>query len=282
MTTSGVMPTNSILDRIVADKQEQLARRKQMEPEHLLERRLRDLDEQWPLSRAIVDGPRGPSDGGRFVRLIAEIKKASPTKGRLVSRLDHQALARTYTLQGAAGISVVTEANHFQGDIRWLSEVRLSLKGYYPGGRPSMLRKDFLTEPYEIVQSRAYGAEAVLLIVALLDDALLKDLIQQAESLSMDALVEVHDEAQVERAVAAGAKLFGINNRDLQTFEVDLGTTERLRPFLPRDAIVVAESGLHTREDVERMYTSGANAVLIGEAFMTAPDVQAKMRELRV
>lgn len=282
MTISGVVPTNSILDTIIADKQEQLARRKQLEPEAMLARRLRELDEQWLLSRAIVEGPRGPSDGGKLVRLIAEVKKASPTKGRLVARLDHQALARTYTLQGAAGISVVTEANHFQGDLRWLNEIRMSLKGYYPGGRPSMLRKDFLTEPYEITQSRAYGAEAVLLITALLDDVLLKDLIQQTEAQTMDALVEVHDESEAEKAVRAGAKLFGINNRDLHTFEVDLSTTERVRPALPRDAVVVAESGIQTRADVERLYRAGVNAVLVGEALMTATDVQAKMRELRV
>jgi len=282
MTMSGVMPTNSILDRIVEDKREQLERRKQAEPESVLEHRLRNLDEQWLLSRAIVEGPRGPSDGSRFVRLIAEIKKASPSKGRLIARLDHQAMARTFTLQGAAGISVVTEANHFQGDLRWLSEIRVSLKGYYPGGRPSMLRKDFLTEPYEIVQSRAYGAEAVLLITALLDDALLRDMIERTQGQSMDALVEVHNEEEAERALKAGATLIGINNRDLHTFEVDLGTTERLRPLLPREAVVVGESGIQERADVERMYKAGVNAVLVGEALMTTPDVLRKLQELRL
>jgi indole-3-glycerol phosphate synthase len=281
MTETGVRPTGSILDRIIADKREQLEQRKREDPETGLLRRVGELDEQWRLSQAIIEGPRGPSNGGRYMRLIAEIKKASPSKGRLTSRLDHLALARTYTLGGAAGISVVTEVNHFQGELRWLRDVRTSMKGYYPGGRPSMLRKDFLVDPYEITESRANGADALLLIVALLDPALLRDLIQKTEELSMEALVEVHDEAECERAIAAGASLFGINNRDLHTFEVDLATTERLRPLLPRDAVVVSESGVGTRADVERLYKAGANAVLIGEAFMTSPDVRAKMQELR-
>jgi indole-3-glycerol phosphate synthase len=282
VVTSGVRPTGSILDRIVADKREALERKKQVEPESALLGRLRDLDEQWPLSQAIIEGPRGPSSGSRFVRLIAEIKKATPSKGRLISRLDHQSIARTYTLGGAAGISVVTETHHFQGDLAWLRDIRMSLKGYYPGGRPSLLRKDFLTDPYEITQSRAYGAEAVLLIVALLEDALLRDLIQQAQSLSMEALVEIHDESEAERAINSGATLIGINNRDLHSFEVDLATTERLRPLLPKETVVVGESGIHTKDDLQRLYAAGVNAALVGEALMTASDVGAKMRELRL
>jgi indole-3-glycerol phosphate synthase len=281
MTETGIRPTGSILDRIIADKREQLEQRKRDQPEEGLLRHVDELDEQWRLSQAIIEGPRGPSNGGRYMRLIAEIKKASPSKGRLTSRLDHLALARTYTLGGAAGISVVTEVNHFQGELRWLRDVRTSMKGYYPGGRPSMLRKDFLVDPYEVTESRANGADALLLIVAVLDPALLRDLIQKTEELSMEALVEVHNEAECEQAIAAGASLFGINNRDLHTFEVDLATTERLRPNLPRDAVVVSESGVSTRDDVERLYKAGANAVLIGEAFMTSPDVRAKMQELR-
>ena len=281
MTQSGIRRSDSILDQIVADKREQLEKRKQDQLQSTLLRRIGDFDEQWRLSQAIVEGPRGPSDGGRYMRLIAEIKKASPSKGRLVSRLDHQALARTYTLQGAAGISVVTETNHFQGELRWLTDVRMSLKGYYPGGRPSLLRKVFLADPYEIIESRAAGADAVLLIVAILEESLLRDLIRQASELDMEALVEVHSETEAGQAVRAGATLFGINNRDLHTFDVDLATTERLRPLLPREAIVVAESGVRTRDDVERLYKAGANAVLVGEALMTSPDVRAKMQELR-
>jgi indole-3-glycerol phosphate synthase len=282
VTQAGLRSSDSILDRIVADKHDQLEKRKLEKPEQGLLRDLRDLDEQWRLSQAIVEGPRGPSSGGRYLRLIAEIKKASPSKGRLVSRLDHQALARTYTLGGAAGISVVTEANYFQGQLPWLTDVRMSLKGYYPGGRPSLLRKDFLVDPYEITESRAAGADCLLLIAAILDDDLLRDLLQKTQALDMEALVEVHNESEAGQALRAGATLFGINNRDLHTFEVDLATTERIRPLLPSDAIVVSESGVHTAADMQRLYAAGVTAVLIGEAFMTAPDVQAKMRELRL
>jgi indole-3-glycerol phosphate synthase len=282
VTQAGLRNSDSILDRIVADKRDQLEKRKLDKLEQGLLRDLRDLDEQWRLSQAIVEGPRGPSSGGRYLRLIAEIKKASPSKGRLVSRLDHQALARTYTLGGAAGISVVTETNYFQGQLRWLTDVRMSLKGYYPGGRPSLLRKDFLVDPYEITESRAAGADCLLLIAAILDDDLLRDLLQKTQALDMEALVEVHNESEAGQALRAGATLFGINNRDLHTFEVDLATTERIRPLLPPDAIVVAESGVHTAADMQRLYAAGVTAVLIGEAFMTAPDVQAKMRELRL
>jgi indole-3-glycerol phosphate synthase len=282
VTQAGVRRSDSILDQIVDGIRPHLERSKEEAPESGLLRRVGDFDEQWSLTRAIVEGPRGPSDGGKLMRLIAEIKKASPSKGRLVSRLDHQALARTYTLGGAAGISVVTEANYFQGELKWLTEVRMSLKGYYPGGRPSLLRKDFIFDPYQVTQSRAAGADAILLIAAILDEALLRDLIQQASGQQMDALVEVHNEAEAARALSAGAMLFGINNRDLHTFEVDLATTERLRPLLPRGAVVVGESGVATKADVERLYKAGVNAVLVGEAFMTSTDFRAKMQELRL
>ena len=218
-------------------------------------------------------------DHDRRVQLVAEIKKASPSKGRLVAILEHRAMGRTYTIGGAAGISVVTEHKHFMGEVQWLLDVRMSLKGYYPGGRPSMLRKDFLFDPYHIWESRAYGADAVLLIVAILDDALLKDLMDQARDLEMDALVEVHDEEQVERALAAGADLIGINNRDLHTFDVDLATTERLRKLVPDDKVVISESGIHGPDDVERLAKCGIHAVLVGEALVTAKDVRGKMND---
>ncbi len=136
--------TGTILDRIVADKREELERRQQQEPIEALKRRIGELDEQWSLTQAILEGPRGPHAGGKRVQLIAEIKKASPSKGRLVSVLEHRAMARTYTIGGAAGISVVTERKHFQGEVQFMLDVRMSMKGYYPGGRPSTLRKDFL------------------------------------------------------------------------------------------------------------------------------------------
>jgi indole-3-glycerol phosphate synthase len=200
----------------------------------------------------------------------------------LAETLDPEAIAEAYTAAGAAAISVVTEPNHFHGDLRWLRRVRERLAATHPGMRPSLLRKDFVFDPYQLLQARAYGADTALLIVAMLDDALLRDLLAEARALGLDALVEVHTETEAERAVNAGATLFGINNRDLHTFKVDLGTTERVRPLLPADAVVIAESGVHTRADVERLHRAGVRAILVGEAFMTAPDVAAKMAELRL
>jgi indole-3-glycerol phosphate synthase len=211
---------------------------------------------------------------------VAEIKKASPSKGVLALEMDHLRIASDYTRGGAAGISVLTEPLYFQGSLAYLREVRLALASEFPGERPSLLRKDFLVEPYELTQARAYGADNVLLIAALLDEPLLRDLITQSRELEMDALVEVHDEAEAQRAMNAGATLVGINNRDLHTFEVDLATTERIRPMLPSDAIVVGESGVTIRADVERLQAAGVHAILVGEAFMTSSDIPAKMAEL--
>ena len=271
--------TDTILDRIVADKREELGRRQQQQPIEALKAKIPELDEQWSLTRAILEGPRGPHSGGKQLQLIAEIKKASPSKGRLVSVLEHRAMARTYTIGGAAGISVVTERKHFMGEIQFMLDVRVSMNGYYPGGRPSILRKDFLFDPYQLWEARAYGADAVLLIVAILDDSQLRDLIDQAAGLAMESLVEVHDEVEMERALRAGADLLAINNRDLRTFDVDLATTERLRPLVPDDKVVVSESGIAGRADVERLAACGVHAVLVGEALVTASNVREKMRE---
>jgi len=278
----------TILDRIVADKREELPRRRQKEPLEVLQRRIAEMStqfsrgDQWSLKRAILEGPRGPVAGGKRVRLIAEVKKASPSRGRFVSVPDHRALGRTYVHLGAAAISIVTESKHFLGQLDWVWDLRVSLSGYYPGGRPSLLRKDFLFDPYHLWESRAYGADAILLIAAILSEEQIRDLIALAEELEMDCLVEVHNEAEVEKALAAGADIIGINNRDLRTFETDLATTERLRPLIPADRIVVSESGISTRADVERMADCGVHAVLIGEALITAPDIRIKVLELRV
>jgi indole-3-glycerol phosphate synthase len=216
------------------------------------------------------------------LQLIAEIKKATPSKGRLVATLEHRAIARTYTIGGAAGISILTESKYFQGSIDHLGECRVSIDGYYPGGRPAMLRKDFIFDPYQVYESRAYGADAILLIVSILTDDELRALVELAHRLKLECLVEVANEEEVERALKADADLIGINNRDLRTFEVDLGVTERLRPLIPMDRTVIALSGVHTRADAERMAKAGAHAVLVGEALMTATDVREKMREFLI
>jgi indole-3-glycerol phosphate synthase len=280
VTNRGVTETGSVLDRIVADGRAPLEAAKRAEPAS----QLRDYvaaDEPWGLSSAITT-PRGAPPTGAAVQIIAEIKRASPSRGVLAETLDAVAIAEAYTAGRAAAISIVTEPNHFQGELRWLRQVREILAASHPGARPSLLRKDFVFDAYQLLQARAYGADNALLIVAMLDDALLRDLVEEARNLGLDALVEVHTEAEAERAVKAGATLFGINNRDLHSFKVDLATTERVRPLLPADALVVGESGVHTRADVERLHRAGVRAILVGEAFMTAPDIAAKMAELRL
>jgi indole-3-glycerol phosphate synthase len=280
--------SDTFLDRILADKREELERRRQKEPVEVLQRRVADLSsqwsrgEQWSLVKAILEGPRGPHAGGKRIQLIAEVKKASPSKGRLVSVLEHHALGRTYVIGGAAGISVVTEEKHFQGSLQFLYDLRVSLDGYYPGGRPALLRKDFLFDTYHLWEARAYGADAVLLIAAVLSRDELAALMAQAGEMEMECLVEVHDERDVQKALEAGAYLIGINNRDLRTFETDLAVTERLRPLIPDDRVVVSESGIFTRADVERLADAGVHAVLVGEALITAPDTRLKMKELLI
>lgn len=274
---------DDIINRIVADKRVEVEARKLQEPlDALKKRQARIPTEQWSLVRSILEGPRGPSTGGRRMQLIAEIKKATPSKGRLVPILEHRAMARTYTIGGAAGISILTESKYFQGSIDFLAECRVSIDGYYPGGRPAMLRKDFIFDPYQVYESRAYGADAILLIVSILNDEELPALVALAHEQGLECLVEVADEGGVERALAVESDLIGINNRDLRTFDVDLAVTERLRPLIPQDRVVVALSGVRTREDTERMAKAGVHAVLVGEALVTSKDVREKMREFLI
>jgi indole-3-glycerol phosphate synthase len=274
----GVTQTGSILDRIVADLVPLREAAKRARPASALRDAAGFGDPAWGLRKAI-SSPRGSVPAGGM-RVIAEIKKASPSKGVLADTLDPIAVARAYAAGGAAGISVVTEPNYFQGRLEWLRDVRQALVAELPDARPSLLRKDFVVDPYDLLEARAFGADNVLLIVAMLDDTLLRDLLAEATALELEALVEVHTAPEAERAVNAGATLYGINNRDLHTFAVDLATTERIRPHLPPDAIVVGESGVHTRANAERLQRAGVHAILVGEAFMTAPDVAAKMSEL--
>jgi indole-3-glycerol phosphate synthase len=261
----------AILDRIVAAKRQELERRRKEEPLGILRTRLAQAP---PPTRSLAQALRGPSLG-----LIAEVKRASPSRGVLRADLDPQALARTYGSSGAAAISVLTEEQHFQGSLDDLIAVRAVLDGR-GDPRPPLLRKDFLFDAYHLFEARAYGADAVLLIVAILNPELLAELLALARTLGLECLVEVHDEEELERALAANAQVIGINNRDLRTFEVDLALTERLRPLIPADRVVVAESGVHSRADAERLRALGVNAVLIGEALVTADDPAAKIGEL--
>jgi len=211
---------------------------------------------------------------GEGVQLIAEVKRSSPSRGVLRPDLDHVELARTYAANGAAAVSVLTEEQYFGGSPEQLTEVREAIASV------PVLMKDFIFEPYQIYEARACGADALLLIAAMLSSLQLEELLSLSRALGMRCLVEVHDEEELERALVCGAMILGINNRDLRTFKIDLETTGRLRPLIPPDRIVVSESGIRDRGDMERLRSWRVNAVLVGETLITAPDVAAKMREL--
>lgn len=253
-----------ILDDIVRDKRAELERAKATVP-------LAEL-QQRPLFRTARHGFR-VALAARRRAVIAEVKKASPSRGIIRADFDPVAIACDYADNGAAAISVLTEARYFQGHLDHLAAIRRAVA-------VPLLRKDFLFDAYQLYEARAFGADAVLLIVAILSDALLQELLWLAEELNLTALVEVHDRAELERALRASARLLGINNRDLRTFHTTLATTERLMPAVPPDGLVVAESGIENVADIERLERVGVRAFLIGESLMRAPDPGARLREL--
>ena len=210
---------------------------------------------------------------GEGVALIAEIKKASPSKGLIRADFDPERIAATYAEEGARALSVLTDEAYFQGCNEYLQVARRV------AGLPA-LRKDFTLDPYQIYQARVLGADAVLLIVALMDGSQLEDFLGLAAELGLAALVEVHTRAEAERATQAGAGLVGVNNRDLKTFKTTLNTTFELFPLLPEGCLKVSESGINTRADVEGLQKAGADAILVGEALMREADIGAKVREL--
>jgi indole-3-glycerol phosphate synthase len=272
-----MMATQTILDEITRWKREEIARSKSAMPLETVQAEMAVAPP--PRDFAVALRPSGVSDvapplsGKGSVRLIAEVKRASPSKGLLHPDLDAVALARTYEACGAAAISVLTDSRFFQGSLDDLRAVRQHV------GLP-VLRKDFILDPYQVYEARAFGADAVLLIVAALSDGDLRMLYQLVHRLGMAALVEVHNEAELERALEIDPRIVGINNRDLRTFEVDLGTTVRLRPMVPADVILVAESGVHARADVARLAAAGVDGILVGEALIRAKHLEGKIREL--
>jgi indole-3-glycerol phosphate synthase len=207
------------------------------------------------------------------IRLVAEVKRRSPAKGELRPDADAASLAATYVEAGAAGVSVLTDEKFFAGSDADLEATRARIAA-------PLLRKDFTVSSYQVYEARSLGADAVLLIAGLLSDELINVFLDTADCLGMDSIVEAHTEDEVRRAVAIRAPIIGINNRDLATFTVDLATTERLRALIPPETIVVSESGIASRADVERVAAAGADAVLVGEALVTAADPGARIREL--
>jgi indole-3-glycerol phosphate synthase len=210
---------------------------------------------------------------GDGIKLIAEVKKASPSKGILRPYFDPMALAKTYADNGAAAISVLTDAEYFQGSPEHLAAIRQTVN-------LPLLRKDFIYDEYQIYESAAYGADALLLIAAILEPKQLEKMMAVSRSLGLGCLVEIHNEDELKTALDSGAEVIGINNRNLNTFEVDINTTQRLLPFIPEDKIVVSESGISRREDVKMLKGWGVDAVLVGEALVTAKNIAKKMKEL--
>ena len=258
----------TILERIVADKRDEVATRRRATPRTELERRCEVL----PPARDFEAALRPTGDP---VALIAEVKKASPSRGVLAEDLDPVALAEAYGRHGVHAISVLTVEKYFKGHLDLLAAIRARVT-------VPLLRKDFTIDEWQLWESRAAGADAVLLIVSILDGPLLGDLLAAAKGLGLAALVECHTAAEVDRALGVGCRILGINNRDLATFETRIETTLELLPLIPPGPLVVSESGFFTGTQVRRVVEAGAGAVLVGEGLVRADDVAAKVRELRL
>ncbi len=259
---------SDILDKIVAVKLQEVAAAKTRKSLELV----RADAESRVLTRDFVGAIRAKMAQGKPA-VIAEVKKASPSKGVIREDFIPADIAQSYAEFGAACLSVLTDAQFFQGSVDYLKQARASCQ-------LPVLRKDFMVDPYQIYESRCMGADAVLLIAACLDDVQMKEMEAIAFDLDMAVLVEVHDQAELERALRLKTPLIGINNRNLKTFEVSLDTTLGLRSQVPSDRILVTESGIHTRDDVLRMGAAGVNAFLVGEAFMRAPEPGEALAQL--
>ncbi len=253
------------LDKIVAAKQKELEQQQKAVPMSQLEAAMEQKPAPLDLAAAL---------SGDGISLIAEVKRASPSRGDLNPNLDAVALAKTYAKCGAAAISVLTEEHYFKGSGKDLESVKKALP-HVP-----VLRKDFILDPYQVVEARAWGADAILLIVAILDDVTLQHLVAESHKLGMSCLLEVHNETELKKALKYNARLIGINNRNLQTMKVDISVTKRLRPPIPPGRLAVSESGIKGRGDIQKLKKWKVDAVLIGEALVTAGDIPAKIKEL--
>ncbi len=254
-----------ILDDIVAYKREELAEQKKVTS-------LAQLQKSQLFAESVPSFLHALRDR-KSRAIIAEVKKASPSKGVIRADFDPLQLAKTYEANGAAAISVLTEKKFFQGSLDYLRRIREQVT-------LPLLRKDFLFDPYQIYEARAYGASAILLIVAILTDVQIVELSAVARTLGLDCLVEVHDEPELERALACGVSILGINNRDLRTFHTTIETSERLMRLVPAGVTVVSESGLSHNDQLSRLEAQGVRVFLIGETFMAAPDPGVPLREM--
>nr|VFK53330.1 MAG: indole-3-glycerol phosphate synthase [Candidatus Kentron sp. TUN]VFK61967.1 MAG: indole-3-glycerol phosphate synthase [Candidatus Kentron sp. TUN]VFK69672.1 MAG: indole-3-glycerol phosphate synthase [Candidatus Kentron sp. TUN] len=263
-----MLPLPDILKTIIRSKAEELVERAQALPLRTLAQRLENI----PPPRPFVGAIENTIASGKPA-VIAELKRASPSKGILRQEFEPATIAMGYEKAGATALSVLTDRDFFQGDDDYLVEAKSACS-------LPILRKDFIIDAYQVYEARALGADCILLIVAVLGDALLSELTGLAAHLDMDILVEVHEEEELDRALALNTPLVGINNRNLRTFETSLETTLTLSTAIPQDRIIVTESGIHTREDIECMRNSGVNAFLVGETFMVAPDPGARLTEL--
>jgi indole-3-glycerol phosphate synthase len=255
----------TILDKIVASKRREVEAAKARVPAAVLEKQIAPAHAARDF-RAALDCPG-------TVQVLAEVKKASPSAGVIRADFDPVAIARTYEAHGAAAISVLTDAPFFQGELAYLAAIRAAVK-------LPLLRKDFILERYQLLEARAAGADAVLLIAEILDGAALPRLLKEATALGMQALVELYDRENLPRVLDSGAPVIGINNRDLRTFETRLEHTLELAAKIPADRCLVSESGIRTPADVERLKAAGVRAILAGESLMRAPDIGAQLDQL--
>jgi indole-3-glycerol phosphate synthase len=269
MSESAAVATGTILDRIIQRTVSDVLQRKASASEADLERMAADRRQPVSLHEAL---------SGPDISVIAEIKRASPSRGVFPVTIDPPVVAREYLDGGAAAISVLTDEPFFHGS---LQDLAAAASVAHSHAKPApILRKDFVVDRFQILEARAYGADAYLLIVAVLTDAQLRDLIDYGAECGLDVLVEVHDAEELKRAVAIGARIIGINNRDLRTFEIDLAVTERLAPEVPPGAVLVGESGVFTWADVERLHRAGVHAVLVGESLIVSSNRSAAVASL--
>lgn len=261
----------TILDRLAAHARERVEEKKRICPPEEIQARVRGMrtdtsrETGYPFEKAL---------SGPGIHFICECKKASPSKGLIAPDFPYLEIARSYEDAGASALSVLTEPGWFKGEDRYLEEIAKTVS-------IPCLRKDFTVDPYMIYEAKLLGASAVLLICAILEDTQLQEYLALAHALGLSALVETHDAAEIGRAVKAGARIIGVNNRDLRTFQVDIGNSVRLRSLVPADRIYVSESGIRTPEDVAQLYRNGTNAVLIGETLMRSADKGAELDKLR-